>query len=281
MRLRLWARSRRNMLLWCNGLVPAFALSGLGRRIVHLHQLPLGGQRWLASLARKGALDTLVPSHWMSHHVPGSIVFGNWVEQVKAVRPAPEDVLRIGFLGRLSSDKGIHVLAEAVQILNDEGFDCRLVVAGEPRFVSDKAARFVDQALDRIAPNVDRLGWVEPGNLFSRVDLFACPSVWNEPFGLVAAEAMSARVPIVASRSGALPEVTGASAWLTTPEDAVDLARAIRRAAESPRKRESAEEGFARWEREWSPKAGRRRTASMMRRWELSGTDSMTRTDVS
>ena len=39
-RLRAWDRTERTGLLWCHGLVPAFATAGHANRIVHLHQAP-------------------------------------------------------------------------------------------------------------------------------------------------------------------------------------------------------------------------------------------------
>jgi glycosyltransferase involved in cell wall biosynthesis len=54
---------------------------------------------------------------------------------------------------------------------------------------------------------------------------------WEEQFGMVLAEAMAASVPIVASSSGAIPEVTGGRATLFSPGDWLGLARAL---AEGP-----------------------------------------------
>ena len=51
--------------------------------------------------------------------------------------------------------------------------------------------------------------------------------VWEEQFGMVLAEAMAAGVPIVASSSGAIPEVVGDAALLFTPGDWRGLAAAL------------------------------------------------------
>lgn len=50
---------------------------------------------------------------------------------------------------------------------------------------------------------------------------------WEEQFGMVIAEAMAAGLPIMAARSGAIPEVTGAGARLFDPGDWMGLARAL------------------------------------------------------
>jgi glycosyltransferase involved in cell wall biosynthesis len=50
---------------------------------------------------------------------------------------------------------------------------------------------------------------------------------WEEQFGMVLAEAMAARLPIVASTSGAIPEVTGPGVAHVAPGDWIGLARAL------------------------------------------------------
>lgn len=51
--------------------------------------------------------------------------------------------------------------------------------------------------------------------------------LWEEQFGMVLAEAMAAGAPILASTSGAIPEVVGRSAQLFAPGDWVELARLL------------------------------------------------------
>jgi glycosyltransferase involved in cell wall biosynthesis len=50
---------------------------------------------------------------------------------------------------------------------------------------------------------------------------------WEEQFGMVLAEAMAARVPVLASSSGAIPEVLGPGAHLFAPGDWPELARLL------------------------------------------------------
>ena len=97
----------------------------------------------------------------------------------------------------------------------------------------------------------------------------AFPSTWAEPFGLVATEAMSARVPCVVSDAGALPEVLGpAHPWVARAGDVDDLATVVRQCAEaSPEDRQAVvERAYARWEMHFSPAAGRERVASLVAR---------------
>lgn len=268
-RLRLWRRRRRRLPLWCCGLVPSTATAGIGPRLVHLHSLPHGAQHAAAAAARIGARAVLVPSAFLGERVPGSTVLANWTDDPPR-RSAPDDdgMLRIGFLGRLTPDKGVGVLTEALAqlpMLDDR--KVRLVLAGETRFGTGQDAQIIEEALARLDGRVERLGWVERGAFFDAVDLAVFPSIMQETFGLVAAEAMAAGVPFVVSDAGALPEVVGPEhPWIARAGDAEDLGRTIRRAVlASTEERELAlASARDRWRTHFSPAAGRRRVALLL-----------------
>jgi glycosyltransferase involved in cell wall biosynthesis len=125
---------------------------------------------------------------------------------------------------RLVAEKGIAVAVEACTAAG-----LPLVIAGdgperarlEPRY-SPAAVRFVGQ-VDR--HTLDRL----------RADATVAlvPSLTAETFGLAAAEAMAAGLPVIASRVGALPELVG-DEWLVEPGDASALLAAIDRIRTQP-----------------------------------------------
>lgn len=262
--LRKWDRRHRGSVLWCNGLLPAVATAGHRRRIVHLHQRPRGKQRLLATIARWGSLATLVPSADMATAVRGSSVLPNWVAGLNETEKATPLVLssvpiRLGFLGRPSTDKGVQVLANALRLLDEESpGQYRLVLAGESRFVDEESRKAVAEALASLGDLVERTGWIAPEEFFGRVDLLVCPSIWAEPFGLVVAESMSAKVPVVVSDAGALPEVVGPEhPWIAKAGDAEDLARVIHQAAKGDPA--AVERAYRRWKSLFSPEAGRER----------------------
>ena len=130
--------------------------------------------------------------------------------------------LRLGIAGRLIPIKGgllaIHALAE----LRRQGVDAVLTVAGDgPLRASLKALA------DRlgIASQVRFAGVVKDmQSFFNEIDVFVHPAL-REPFGLVAAEAQSAGVPVVCTAVDGLPEVvvSGQTGLCVKPKG--DLAR--------------------------------------------------------
>jgi phosphatidylinositol alpha-mannosyltransferase len=256
-------------LLWCNGLGPALATTGRRNRVVHLHQTPSGRHEVAARIARSGARAVVVPSRSSASRVPGARVLENWTSEVVVEPPdARREDHVVGFLGRPSVAKGVVVLAEAVAVLAGRGGPApRLLLAGEPHFVRSRERLAVNDALAGIEALVDRRGWTSRSLFFSRIDLAVFPSVAPESFGLVAAEAMSARVPFVVSDAGALPEVAGpAHPWISRRGDATSLADAIQGALESdPGEVErTVSSARARWEECFSPAAGRQRLARLL-----------------
>jgi glycosyltransferase involved in cell wall biosynthesis len=132
------------------------------------------------------------------------------------------------FFGRLDVfQKGLDVLVEAFALLRSEHPDLRLRIAGR-----GKDAAQVERLLARagVADATELLGPVSDERrleLLASATLMLMPSRF-EGFGLVAAEAMAAGVPLVASDAGSLPEVVAPPAGgVTVPAgDAAALARA-------------------------------------------------------
>jgi glycosyltransferase involved in cell wall biosynthesis len=77
----------------------------------------------------------------------------------------------------------------------------------------------------------------ELAELVASSEVAVVPSLY-EGFSLPAVEHMASGTPLIASRTGALPEVVGDAAALVTPGDAEELAAALARLQDSPRERE-------------------------------------------
>src|SRR5438094_8079838 len=73
--------------------------------------------------------------------------------------------------------------------------------------------------------------------VMSRATAVLCPAKWDEPFGLVAAEALATGTPVIAFRRGALEEVVadGETGSVMPPGDVNGAAQALKRIGSIPR----------------------------------------------
>ncbi len=141
------------------------------------------------------------------------------------------------FIGRLSDEKGLHVLMQAMQQLPGQ---CIAVYGKGPL-----------QSFVMNAPGLDYRGFQTPDVLAKRMHAAAylvMPSTGVESFGLVAVEAFACGTPVIASRQGGLLElvVHGKTGLLVAPGDANELAQAIAYAEANPER--MREMGRAAWE---------------------------------
>jgi len=146
-------------------------------------------------------------------------------------------ILRVGYVGRLEARKGVHVLIDAVA----DTSNCSLVLVGDGPD-HDAIARHVEAR--GLASQVTIRGYAthaELPELYRGFDVVVVPSLetssWVEQFGRVVVEAMASGVPVVASRSGALPEVVGDAGVLVSPGDVGALTGALKELAADPDQR--------------------------------------------
>jgi glycosyltransferase involved in cell wall biosynthesis len=264
MAIRKWRKANPEGLLWCNGLLPAFATALMPNRIVHLHQIPVGLLKPAAWVAKFRSAGVFVPSGFMRNVIKRSTVLPNWVSKPVVDATGTWDTIRVGFIGRLATIKGIDVLCRAVSLADPSKSKLQLVVAGLPRFTDTKDSQVVSRALESLGDQVTFLGWVKPEDFLGQVDVVCSPSVWQEPFGLVVAEAMAARKPIIASRVGGIPEILGEDyPFLVQPSDEAMLASALSQVAlniksNDPSVNALAARMYDRWQERFSPEAGKK-----------------------
>ena len=147
------------------------------------------------------------------------------------------------YVGRISPEKGPDLLVEALRQLDRSRF-C-LVLAGEwPLGDVRQSARveFAEALRARLAGiEVKVLGHFAPEampEIYRLGDLLVIPSRFEEPFSMVAIEAMASGLPVLALRKGGMKEymIDRENAFLLPADvDAAALAKAIEMAAEAPR----------------------------------------------
>jgi glycosyltransferase involved in cell wall biosynthesis len=143
-------------------------------------------------------------------------------------RPRPDEPRVPGRIVTVTSAdtplKGLPTLLRAVAKLATER-DAHLVVIGTP---SDDTRRLVTQlALGDRVTFASGLPDGEYARVLASAAVAVVPSLY-EGFSLPAVEHMASGTPLVASRAGALPEVTGDAARLVPPGDPEELSAALR-----------------------------------------------------
>ena len=187
------------------------------------------------------------------------------------------------FVGRVSPEKGVHVLLDAMARVVKQLPEARLEVIGafgnvpaeyvlsvsdDPivkdlaRFYGPDGSSLYEASLrdqiqaHRLHDRVQFVGNVPNAQLHERLrsaDLLVFPSVWEEPFGIPPVEAMAMGIPVIATRSGGMTETVlhQKTGLLVGRNDPADLASAVLRLLKDPK--QANEMGKA--AREWTQTA--------------------------
>jgi len=165
--------------------------------------------------------------------------------------------LRVLFVGRLSVEKGVRSLLEAVELLRSKGLRFEVdIVGGGPE--ADSLRAFVrDRDLDNQVKFWGMVPRRSLGKIYAAADIVCVPSL-SEPLGIVVLEALVHGTPVLATNVGGIPYIIedGRNGWLVPPGDPGAMAEKIERLIHNPEEcramadaaRCSVEERFS-WDR--------------------------------
>lgn len=128
--------------------------------------------------------------------------------------------------------KGVSVLLRAVAKLATDR-DVHLTVVGKAADGGPTARLVAELSLGDRVTFTAGISDTDLAELLASAEIAVVPSLY-EGFSLPAVEHMASGTPLVASRAGAIPEVTGEAAELVTPGDPEELAATLRRLHDSP-----------------------------------------------
>jgi glycosyltransferase involved in cell wall biosynthesis len=171
------------------------------------------------------------------------------------------DMKRAVFVGRMSPEKGVHVLLQAFETVIAREPDVKLEVVGgawipplsfivdpstDPvvkelrRFYNGNYAEYLHkQAAGVLWNHISFAGHVLHAGVRAHLvnaDVLVEPSVWDEPFGIPVVEAMACGVPVVATAVGGIPELVehGRTGILVDRNDPEALANGMLRVFQNP-----------------------------------------------
>jgi spore coat protein SA len=161
-------------------------------------------------------------------------------------------IIQLLFVGRVSPEKGVHVLLDAMKIIAKSFPKIHLSIVGKPGASSQFTTAISDdpkasnlspfyhkdyllQLQSKITPEMASLisfvGSVPPKQLnqyYRDSEILIVPSVLDEAFGMPIVEAMAAELPVVATKSGGIPEIVldGETGLLVERDNPSALAKA-------------------------------------------------------
>jgi glycosyltransferase involved in cell wall biosynthesis len=140
--------------------------------------------------------------------------------------------VRLLYVGRISKEKDLDVLAQAYRQLRGEGLPVQLYVVGEGPY---------QESLNNTLPEAVFPGYLrgtELATAYASADIFVFPST-TDTFGNVVIEAQASGIPVIVSDTGGPKELVeeNVNGLVTKSHDAADLTRAIRELVTDDNKR--------------------------------------------
>ena len=149
--------------------------------------------------------------------------------QIKENNSSTYSKLRILFIGRITSVKGIHILIQAVQNVNADLVDLAIVGKAIPE---DQEYETYWKRKSTASLNIDWRGKLNPEEInleFEKADILCVPSIWLETGPLVVYEAFAKGLPVLGSDLGGIAELVqhGKDGYLVEPNNVEALEKAI------------------------------------------------------
>ncbi len=148
---------------------------------------------------------------------------------------------KIGFIGQITSIKGVHLLIEAFKLLRAESRPIELHIYGGLDAKQAYARNYINR-LHQLAGNDTRIHFegrfenARVAEILSGLDVTVVPSTWYENSPLAILESRAAGTPVVTAALGGMAELVhdGVDGLHFRPGDASDLARQLQRLHDEP-----------------------------------------------
>lgn len=132
----------------------------------------------------------------------------------RKIKRFPKKKKEILFVGRLVSEKGVDLYVEVIKSIAFDNPDWNFGLIGSFKLGENKDAssfaNMVVKRFEQIGSQAKFYGFKDQDFVEQKMktaSIIVIPSLWQEPYGLVAAEAMSNGIAIIASKVGGIPEI--------------------------------------------------------------------------
>ncbi|MDO7788435.1 glycosyltransferase family 4 protein [Desulforamulus aquiferis] len=158
--------------------------------------------------------------------------------------------LRLGFIGRITPNKGIEVILKAIDKLplHKKNITLKIAGSGDKQYIKALSKKYSMN-------NISFLGFIPVEEFYPEIDVLIIPSLWNEPLGRITFEAYSYGVPVIASCRGGIPELVEneSTGFLFDPEKPENLLKIINDIATRPELIEQMEDACLKKAMEFLP----------------------------
>ena len=171
---------------------------------------------------------------YVLHQYPETL---DWIWQktgnLKQIKKSFSKTLNVGFIGYVLPQKGVHVMAKALQIFKKEKIAGHIYGNGPTSYI--KTLKDLDQN-----NLISFHGGYRPDELpeiLEKLDIVVVPSVWEETQGVVVLEALAAKLPVIGSRIGGIPDFIKDefNGFLVEPNDVNQLINVLNRIVSEPK----------------------------------------------
>ncbi|MBI4301045.1 MAG: glycosyltransferase family 4 protein [Chloroflexi bacterium] len=183
----------------------------------HAHAAIAGSQEAAGVLRAKGYFRPLFV-------IPQFGIDPQLYEGAAPREPRLSGPLRIGYVGRLVTEKGIPILLQAVAGLEGD-WELRLLGDGPLREESEREA--LKLGIEKRTIFLGSVPSTKVAQHLGELDVLVLPSItrprWKEQFGRVLVEAMACGIPVIGSDSGEIPHVIGDAGLIFREGEAIHL----------------------------------------------------------